>query len=369
MSVSSIQSAEELAPVKRDLRKTGAHPDYWYPLLAARKLKKGKAVRVSFAGEPIALVRTKSGRLFALEDRCAHRQVPLSEGVVDGENIQCCYHGWVYDCRGRCVNVPYVGKSAAIPKGVRAYPCREEYGLIFVFPGDTDKLAAAEFPAVPHWGDGFYKTRYLDGQVACHYSFLHENLMDMNHQFLHRRIMSKIRTSFLGSREGEGFVEVDYTFSRSGKQPVGEKVMLGLRPPPTEGKPKDLMTVRTRYPYQTLQFWTAGSEHPALDLWISYVPIDERQSRNHTFGLINVRKPPIPGLLSLLWPFIIWFTNGIFTEDRWVVEMEQRAFDAQGEDWNQEIFPVIQQVRELLLAHGIPIAYYSKQHTKSDETN
>ena len=360
MSVPSIQPTEDIPPLKRDLRKTGANPNYWYPLLTAKKLKVGKATRVTFAGEPIVIVRTKTGKIFALEDRCAHRQVPLSQGVVDGENIQCCYHGWVYDCTGKCVNIPYVGKSEAIPKGVRHYPCREEYGLIFVYPGDMDKLDSVEFPDVPHWGDGYYKTRYLDGQVECHYSFLHENLMDMNHQFLHRRIMSKIRTTFLGLREGDGFVEVDYTFDRVGKQPMGEKVMLGLRPAPTEDKPRDIMTVRTQYPYQILKFWTAGSEHPALDLWITYVPVDAKQRFNHTFGLINIRKPSIPGILDVLWPFIIWFTNGIFNEDRWVVQMEQQAFDAQGEDWNQEIFPVIQQVRELLVNNGIPIPYYTK---------
>jgi len=361
MSVSSIQPDEGLAPVERDLRKTGANPNYWYPLLAAKKLKAGQATRVTFAGQPIVLVRTQTARLFALEDRCAHRQVPLSEGVVDGEHIQCCYHGWVYDCHGKCVNIPYVGQSATIPKGVRHYPSREAYGLIFVYPGELEKLNAVAFPDVPHWGDGAYKTRYLDGEVNCHYSFLHENLMDMNHQFLHRRIMSRIRTTFLGLREGKGFVEVDYTFARVGRQPLGEKVMLGLRPEPSEDKPKDLMTVRTQYPYQILKFWTAGSEHPALDLWITYVPVDAKQRVNHTFGLINIRKPPIPGILEILWPFIIWFTNGIFNEDRWVVQLEQQAFDAQGADWNQEIFPVIQQVRTLLLDNGIPISHYLKK--------
>ena len=211
------------------------------------------------------------------------------------------------------------------------------------------------FPDVPAWHDKKYKTRVLDDEVGCHYSFLHENLMDMNHQFLHRRIMSKINTTFLGLRETDGSVEVDYTFSRVGKQPMGEKVMLGIRGEPTEDKPKDLMTVNTQYPYQILRFWTAGSEHPALDLWITYVPVDKEQRINHTFGLINIRKPGIPGLLDIAWPFIIWFTNGIFAEDRWVVEMEQDAFDEQGEDRNQEIFPVVQGVRDLLIRKGIPI--------------
>ncbi|MDP1557684.1 MAG: hypothetical protein Q8K59_12375 [Nitrosomonas sp.] len=67
------------------------------------------------------------------------------------------------------------------------------------------------------------KTRYLDSEVKCHYSFLQENLMDMNHQFLHRGIMSRINTTFLGLREGDDWVEVDYTFKRVGKQPIGRK--------------------------------------------------------------------------------------------------------------------------------------------------
>ncbi len=338
----------------RDLRKTAAHPDHWYPLLAAKKLKAGKATRVTFAGEPIVIVRTKSGKLFALEDRCAHRQVPLSQGVVNGDNIQCCYHGWIYNCSGKCINIPYVGESKQMPRGVRSYPCREDYGMIFVFPGDADKAAFVDFPDIPSWKTGEYKTRYLDHTVDCHYSFLHENLMDMNHQFLHRRIMANITAKFLDLREGDNYVEVDYSFEREGRQPIGEKVMLS-RMKDKKKESKDLMTVRTEYPYQILKFWTAGSEHPALDLWITYVPIDRQQRQNHTFGLINVRKPGIPGLLNLLWPFLIYFTNGIFNEDRWVVEMEQAAFDAQGEDWNQEIFKVIQRVRDLLIRKGIPM--------------
>ena len=29
--------------------------------------------------------------------------------------------------------------------------------------------------------------------VDCHYSFMHENLLDMNHQFLHRGVVGRIQ--------------------------------------------------------------------------------------------------------------------------------------------------------------------------------
>jgi phenylpropionate dioxygenase-like ring-hydroxylating dioxygenase large terminal subunit len=355
MAVSPIGHPATPHEARRDLRRIGIHPDHWYPLLRSKKLAPGKARGVTFAGEPIVLVRASEGRVFALEDRCAHRQVPLSAGVVDGDRIQCCYHGWIFDCTGRCVNIPYVGRSEAIPRGVRAYPCREEYGLIWVFPGNAALADEAPFPDIPSWSDPAYKSRYLDHEVACHYSFLHENLMDMNHQFLHRRIMARIQTTFLDLREGDDWVEVDYTFSRVGKQPLGEKFMLGRRPGSSGERPHDLMTVRTCYPNQTLRFWTAGSSHPALDLWITYVPVDREQRRNHTFAVMSIRRPSVPGLMELLWPFIVWFTNGIFGEDKWVVEMEQAAFDDQGADWNQEIFPVVKKTRDLLMRKGIPL--------------
>lgn len=339
-----------------DLRKTGIHPDFWYPVARSRNLKKGRPLGAAFAGEPIVLVRTEGGTLFALEDRCAHRQVPLRFGMVRGEHIQCRYHGWTYDKTGKCIAVPYLSRDRSLPGGVKAYPCREAYGLIFVFPGDVGKLPDIGFPDVPAHADPHYKTRYLDRRVNCHYSFMHENLMDMNHQSLHRRLMGRIKTTFLDVREGNGWVEVDYTFGRwGGRQPIGEKFILGKRPGPADGRSRDLMKIRTEYPYQTLKFWTAGSAHPALDLWNVYVPVDREQRVNHTFGLMSIRKPGIPGLIHLLWPFIVWFTEGIFAEDRRIVELEQQAFDAQGADWNNEIFPVIRSLRRVLLTQGVPL--------------
>lgn len=340
----------------RDIRKTAIDPDFWFPLARSKDLKPGKTLAVSFAGQPIVLARSAQGELFALENRCAHRQVPLDIGVVSGCTIKCGYHGWEYDAKGRCISVPYLDMDKMKPNGVRHYPSREAYGLIFIFPGALELADSVPFPEVPSANDPAYKTRYLDRRVGCHFTFMHENLMDMNHQFLHRRLMGGIKTMFLGVRHGDNWIEADYTFKRaSGKQPLGEKFMLGERPEAAPGE-RDLMTIRTEYPYQTLKFWTAGSEHPALDLWNVYIPVDEAQRINHTFGLMMIRKPKVALLLDVFWPFIIWFTNGIFAEDRIICELEQAAFDAQGEDRNQEVFPAIRELRKVLTDNGLPMA-------------
>lgn len=176
----------------------------------------------------------------------------------------------------------------------------------------------------------------------------------MNHQFLHRRQMGQIRPRYLGRRLGPSWLELEYTFSRrEGKQPLGEAAIFGSKRGGAEDD-GDVMTIRTEYPYQTLRIRT-GDELPMMDLWIAYVPVDRAQKINRTFGLLSVQKPRIPGLIQLGWPFLIWFTERIFAEDRWIVEQEQAAYDSQGGDWNQEVFPPIRDLRGLLARCGRPI--------------
>ena len=43
----------------------------------------------------IAVFRTMSDRVFALEDRCPHKAGPLSQGIVHGASVTCPLHNWV----------------------------------------------------------------------------------------------------------------------------------------------------------------------------------------------------------------------------------------------------------------------------------
>ncbi|MBV9511263.1 MAG: aromatic ring-hydroxylating dioxygenase subunit alpha [Caulobacteraceae bacterium] len=348
----SIETPPPSAP-RVDLRKTDCHPDYWYPIAWSGEVKPGAMVARRYAGEPVAVIRGKDGKLFALEDRCAHRQVPLTHGVVDGCTVRCGYHGWAYNDAGKCIDVPYLGRER-LPNGVKAYPCREVDGLIFIFPGDPG-LAEARFPTnLGAKADAGYKTRQLNREVEAHYTFMHENLFDMNHQFLHRRQMGSIKAHCLGRRNGPDWAEVDYTFSRlEGSATVGESAILGVVRKKGEGDAKDLMTIRTEYPYQHLRVWVGDGE-PVLNVWLGYTPLDKAQRTNRTFGYLSVKRPKIPGVIEAAWPFITLFTENIFREDKQIVEMEQAAHDAQGEDWNNEVFPPIRDLREVLARCGVP---------------
>ncbi len=338
-----------------DLRRVGAHPDFWYPVALSRSVRSGRVVATAFAGERIALYRGESGTVHALEDRCAHRQVPLSMGVVEGDTLRCCYHAWAYRGDGRISQIPYLSRDdGRPPRGVRGYPVREAYGLVFVFPGAPDKAAGTALPELPAFGSPRYRTMTYSRTVRCHYSFMHENLLDMNHQFLHRGVVGRLHPELLEHRTDARSVEARYLFTHAGgKRNRGASLLAaeGIR----GSDSSDVMTIRTSYPYQTLDLVPENAERPAFRLWAAYVPEDAEQRVCHTYGLLMIEKPRVPGALQLAWPFIRRFTERVFAEDRMAVEAEQRAWDEQGEDRNHEVFSLILDVREVLRSNGVPL--------------
>ncbi|MGW1950461.1 Rieske 2Fe-2S domain-containing protein [Streptomyces sp. NPDC001940] len=346
---------DERGEAVADLRRIGIDPDYWYPVAVSRAVRKGRTFAAVFAGERIVLYRGRSGSVHALEDRCAHRQVPLSLGVVEGDVLRCCYHAWAYRGNGRISQIPYLPKGCERPpRGVRSYPVREAFGLVFVFPGDPEKAESAPFPVLPEFGAATHRTMTFSRTVNCHYSFMHENLLDMNHQFLHRSVLGRIQPELLGYETGPQFVEARYLFV-----PAGGKKDRGAGLLSAEGlggqQTPDEITIRTQYPYQTLQAVPDGAELPSFSLWAAYVPEDAEQRVNHAYGLLMIAKPSVPGVLQLAWPLIRRFTERVFAQDRMAVEAEQRAWDEQGEDRNHEVFPLILDVRHMLRTNGVPL--------------
>ena len=119
------------------------------PVEYDRAVRPGQAVEVRFQGTSIALYRGRDGRLRALEDRCAHRQLKLSHGVVEGCNLTCVYHGWSYDGGGRVVGVDHdLFGHPKLKVQIRSYPVQVRYGLIWLFPGDP-ALAGARWQGQP----------------------------------------------------------------------------------------------------------------------------------------------------------------------------------------------------------------------------
>ncbi|MFS8370764.1 Rieske 2Fe-2S domain-containing protein [Acetobacter indonesiensis] len=350
---SSLLTLKEPDTKKKDLRRVKTHPDFWYPVAWSHEVGAGKALDVRFSGRHIVVVRPLDGLPYALDGLCPHRQVLLAKGAVCNGTLKCRGHGLAFNRDGECVSSGLAADTTSLR--AKTWACREKDGLIFVFMGQQALANTIPLPDFPRVRDPNYRTRRFGRVVNCHYSFMHENLMDMNHQVLHSKLVGKMKPRFLGMERGENFVEARYTFARTGgKQPLSEALIYGQRR--RDGRDfayRDVMTIRTNYPYQRLTIETQGKPDPVMDLWISYVPQDRDELTNRTFGLLSIRRLKIPLVLDIAWPLLVAFTERVFFEDREIVELEQKAWTELGGDHNIEVFPVILALRNLLLSQGI----------------
>jgi 3-phenylpropionate/trans-cinnamate dioxygenase ferredoxin subunit len=60
-------------------------------------IKPGRAIKVTIDGHAIAIARTKTGDVRAIDDKCSHGEISLSEGFVDDSTIECWAHGAKFD--------------------------------------------------------------------------------------------------------------------------------------------------------------------------------------------------------------------------------------------------------------------------------
>ncbi|MEY4769099.1 MAG: hypothetical protein RL637_1738 [Pseudomonadota bacterium] len=58
----------------------------------------------------IAIFRTSDDQIFALNDRCPHKQGLLSQGIVHGCKVTCPLHNWMIELHTGCAVAPDVGQ-------------------------------------------------------------------------------------------------------------------------------------------------------------------------------------------------------------------------------------------------------------------
>jgi phenylpropionate dioxygenase-like ring-hydroxylating dioxygenase large terminal subunit len=113
---------------------------YWHPVgLSLDAAATPKQVRV--LGEDLILFRDGAGKAGLLYPRCAHRGTSLYYGKVEERGIRCCYHGWLYDVQGHCLEQPCEEGGGPRRDRVRQpwYPVEERYGLVFAYLGPPEK--------------------------------------------------------------------------------------------------------------------------------------------------------------------------------------------------------------------------------------
>jgi phenylpropionate dioxygenase-like ring-hydroxylating dioxygenase large terminal subunit len=171
---------------------------YWQPVSPSEKVT-DRPQEVRILGEDLILFRDKKGRPGLLYPRCMHRGTTLFYGKVSEQGIRCCYHGWLFDVQGRCLDQPCEPEGGRNLDVARQpwYPLEERYGMVFAFMGPLDKM-----PVLPRYDIledlqpdeelradiGAFGATGDNSLAVAPYSWLHmnDNVMDPFHvQVLH----------------------------------------------------------------------------------------------------------------------------------------------------------------------------------------
>jgi len=152
----------------------------WYVAAWDREVVRRPLAR-TFLNEPVVLYRKEDGTPVALEDRCCHRNLPLSMGRLEGDDLRCGYHGLRFDASGECVEVP---GQERIPPGarVRSYPLIERYNWVWIWMGNP---GFADPAMIPNWWWADHPdwawTRPDMISVKCNYQLITDNVLDVTH--------------------------------------------------------------------------------------------------------------------------------------------------------------------------------------------
>ena len=154
---------------------------YWHPIAGTSQMTGDEPTRpIRLLGENLVLYKTPRGQYGLVEQRCAHRGVDMLYGIPEDEGIRCCYHGWLYDFTGQCIEQPSepTGSTYKEKIKIKGYPVEELGGLIWAYLGPEPA------PLLPRWDIFAWDnvTRKIQATVLpCNWLQCVDNALDPTH--------------------------------------------------------------------------------------------------------------------------------------------------------------------------------------------
>lgn len=102
----------------------------WIDLCAFGDVIEGESIKVQ-AGAMALAVFNLCGRIYVIDDTCTHGPGSLSQGYIDGEVVECDFHGGAFNIRTGAVAAP----PCMVP--IRTYAVSVEGGRIRIDPRRT----------------------------------------------------------------------------------------------------------------------------------------------------------------------------------------------------------------------------------------
>jgi phenylpropionate dioxygenase-like ring-hydroxylating dioxygenase large terminal subunit len=230
------------------------------------------------AGHPVCLYRLVDGTSVALEDRCPHRRFPLSRGHLDGDVLECSYHGYRLGPDGVCVGV---AEQTDRPRTrARRYPLVERHGGVWLWPGDAARADPDLLPDMAWMSDPRWAVMRGVVPVKARHLLLVEHLLDLSHEtFLHSR-------SIGGAAVADTPIEV----STCGDTVSFRRRMVGIEAPPFYRRSMGLTGPVDR--------WQDGDFHPPgiFVLHIRLAPTGAPEPEGYRMKVFYGLTPSVEGV-------------------------------------------------------------------------
>ncbi|AFZ46685.1 Pheophorbide a oxygenase [Cyanobacterium stanieri PCC 7202] len=191
MTQSTLEKAKApiVLPVGGEDEDNFNYQEVWYPVFFVEDLEKNRPNSFTLLEEDIVIwweEKTSQWRVFT--DKCPHRLAPLTEGRINEEGLlECPYHGWAFSGEGDCEVIPQQQENQRAHTSsracVRAYPCKVEQDLLFVYAGNPDNADKTPIPIVGPLEEDKDKWLVLNTFRDIPYSALTllENVLDSSH--------------------------------------------------------------------------------------------------------------------------------------------------------------------------------------------
>lgn len=166
---------------------------HWYPMTLSREVQSGRLYRIERLGNPYVVWRKKDGQVCALLDACPHRGAALSRGTLNGDHVECGYHGIQFDGKGTCKAIPLNGAATKLCASLhaQAISLREFQDMIWFWWGDARQVTDDPIPWFQFSTEG--KSYVEVSRVsACNFYRLMEANLDFGHfYFVHKFMRTK----------------------------------------------------------------------------------------------------------------------------------------------------------------------------------
>ena len=169
-------------------------PTGWFQVAWSAEIGVGDVHRMTYFGQEMVAWRAQSGLLTVMDAYCEHLGAHLGfGGHVEGDVIECAFHGWQWNQDGRNVCIPYEDRPNR-GRRIRTHPVVERNESVYIWHDVEGRDPFFDVPDVfSGFGDDSSVADYYPmatlyrPQLELHPQYVLENGVDFAHfKFVHK---------------------------------------------------------------------------------------------------------------------------------------------------------------------------------------